>query len=55
LDTAADTPPIRKSMRKFPFSLGAAMKIGEAVDATADRSVVAPQAGIMGYWKAAFE
>ena len=54
-ETAAETPPMRKSIRKWPFSAGAATKTGEAVVAAADKSIVALHEGITGYCNAAFE
>lgn len=55
LETAAETPPMRKSMTKWLFSAGAATKIGEAVVAAADKSIVALHVDIIGFCNAAFE
>jgi len=51
-ETAAETPPMRKSIRKCPFSAGAATNTGDVVAAAADKSIVVLHEGITN---AAFE
>lgn len=44
-ETAAETLPMKKSIRKWLFSAGAATKTGEALVATVDKSTVVLHAG----------
>lgn len=44
-ETAAETLPMKKSIRKWLFSAGAATETGEAFVATVDKSTVVIHAG----------
>jgi hypothetical protein len=57
LDTAAETPPIRKSIAKpaKPFSDGAWTNTGEVDDAINDISGVDWHALVIAYWNPALE